>query len=163
MQVWALQNPPSAQALSSLQVVWQAPDVHAYPWQLAGTPGMQAPAPLHIEPAITDAFMPSQVGVELQIVPAGAKAQAPLPLQEPTLPHELGDSAGQSSRGSVIAAASVHVPVSLAQLRQAPAQAVLQQVWSTQWLLLQSASCAQAWPLSLGGTVQHPEPPWPPV
>jgi hypothetical protein len=136
--------------------------VHAYPLQLTGKPGMQAPAPSQTEPAITDAFVLLHVGVELQIVPAGTKAQAPLPLQEPTVPQELWELAGQSSRGSNPAATSVHVPVSLAQLRQTPVQAVLQQVWSKQWPLLQSASCAQAWPLSLGGTVQHPEPPCPP-
>jgi hypothetical protein len=81
MQVCALQNPRCAQALSSLQVVSQAPDAQTYPLQLSGWSGTQAPAPSQSERAITDAFVASHVGVELQTVPAGASAHAPAPSQ----------------------------------------------------------------------------------
>src|SRR5579871_441848 len=100
MQVPALQKPPVAQALSSLQAVWQAPDLQAKPLQLTGKPGTQRPEPSHAAPEITEVLVGSQVETVAQTVPAGSIAQAPLPSQEPTLPHVAGSCIGQSTRGS---------------------------------------------------------------
>jgi hypothetical protein len=114
--------------------------------QLTDWVGTQVPVPLQAELAITAVFEPSQAGVGLQVIPAGAIAQAPVPLQYPSLPHGFCAFTGQSLRGSDIAGASVQVPVLLAQLRQEPEQSLWQQVPSKQNPVEHSAPLEQSAP-----------------
>jgi hypothetical protein len=132
MQPELLQNPPGMQAVSSVQLVRQAPPEQRYPLQLVATLATQVPPPLQMWLAITAEFVLSQPGVALQTVLAGHRAQLPEPLQEPMLPQELCGWAVHSVRGSVPLPASVQVPVLFAQVWHFAEQSVAQQVLSKQ-------------------------------
>jgi len=69
-----------------------------------------------------------------QMTPAEYFSQAPVPSQTPSVPHAATPWSSQSWRGSVPTSAGMHLPglSGLAQVRQMPSQAWLQQTPSAQ-------------------------------
>jgi hypothetical protein len=88
-----------------------------------------------------------------QIVPILYFWQPPAPSHLPLAAQLAAVMSTQTPRGSMLpAATSVHLPGvdGSAQLRQPPAQAVSQQVPSTQWVELHSGPAEQGCPFCLG-------------
>src|SRR5579871_742600 len=77
MQPELLQNPPATQAVSSVQVVKQAPATQANPLQLTEVLLTHLPPPLQIWSGMTAPPLLSQAAVALQTELAGQRVQAP--------------------------------------------------------------------------------------
>jgi hypothetical protein len=103
---------------------------HTYGVQVDCVPGWHTPAPLHwgadvnVEPGIGQVVAP-------QIVPAAYRRQLPAPSQVPSVPHVVVAAAAHWLSGSVVAAASVHVPTvpGSAHERQVPVHELAQQTF----------------------------------
>jgi len=90
----------------------------------------QTPLPSQVRPVVSVGLPVAQTG-EVQEVPAAKRRQAPLPLQNPSVPQVALPASWQVPWGSVAPAATlVQVPSDLvsAQDWQAPWQAVAQQI-----------------------------------
>ena len=120
------------QSASVVQVVlhWpEAPQVKgAQDWLCAA---IQTPCPSQRCAEVSvDPVQPA----DWQMTPAAYFSQAPVPSQTPSVPHAATPCSSQFWRGSVPTSAGMHVPKlsGLAQLRQIPSQASLQQTPSAQ-------------------------------
>lgn len=91
---------PAAQSVESAQGAdLHAPAPHAHGAQLDVAPGTQAPAPLHVEAAVSMEVAGSQAAGP-QAVPMAMKAHEPLPSQVPSVPQVEGAMTGQLASGS---------------------------------------------------------------
>ena len=106
---------------------------------------MQAPLVLHVEAGVS--VVPVQLAA-MQVVPDAYLRQAPLPLQEPSVPQVAMPWSAHWLSGSCPAGTAVHVPIVPASAHDAhvPVQAVPQQTRCWQKLCAQSLASAQAWP-----------------
>ena len=128
---------------------------HAAPLQVNGLQAIvagatQRPVALHVDAGLKTL---AAHDCPAQIVPTLYFAQPPAPSHRPFVPHEAAFMSTHAPRGSTLSAAmSVHFPGAdaSAQLRQAPAQAVLQQRPSTQFFEAHSPAVAQLWPSAFG-------------
>jgi hypothetical protein len=113
-------------------------------------PAWQTPAPLHVGVEVN--VEPEQVA-EPQVVPAAYWRHAPAPSHMPSSPQLLGLAPRASVhwfKGSVLFAASVHVPIELgsAHERQVPVHELAQHTFCWHWPDWHSAPPPQATPLS---------------
>src|SRR5688572_16685420 len=113
-----------------------------------GVPLAQAPCELQVDGSVRALVVVLQVP-GAQMVPSGYLRHAPLPLQVPSVPHELLPMSWHAPRGSgPPTRAMVQLPgtVPRAQDRHGPWQASEQQTLSTQRLLAHSTPSWQGWP-----------------
>ena len=152
MLVVGSQLAPAAQSVGAAQgAAPHAVPAQAYGAQAVCVPGVQVPAPLHIEAAVAVADAGSQEAGR-QVVPGAYIAHRPVPSHVPVVAHVEAAMGGQVARGSAPpAGTSWQLPglPETAHDQHGMQLADPQQTCSTQWPLMQVVPSVHAPPFGV--------------